>query len=137
MKTISLGMRGPAVGKLQHFLNLAGATPPLEEDSIFGPLTQAAVKALQHASRIAEDGVVGPMTWTALANMLGMSLDISEEDFANTRLPVANVPTPSDPSLPTAPPARRGWLWAALLGFTALGVFGWIRRRRKMRVKKR
>ena len=65
------GSRGPAVSDLQRMLNTwiaqSGAgLRPLAVDGIFGPKTDAAVRAYQRAKGLAVDGVVGPQTWGAL-----------------------------------------------------------------------
>ncbi|MFO7274801.1 MAG: N-acetylmuramoyl-L-alanine amidase [Bacillota bacterium] len=59
------GDRGWAVRVLQQQLKALGFDPgPI--DGIFGPKTEAAVKAFQRAAGIAVDGVVGPVTWSHL-----------------------------------------------------------------------
>ena len=59
------GDRGWAVRVLQQQLKALGFDPgPI--DGIFGPRTEAAVKAFQRAVGIAVDGVVGPVTWSHL-----------------------------------------------------------------------
>lgn len=59
------GDRGQAVRELQDMLKRLGHNPgPI--DGVFGPKTEAAVKAFQKAARIAVDGVVGPVTWSKL-----------------------------------------------------------------------
>jgi peptidoglycan hydrolase-like protein with peptidoglycan-binding domain len=66
------GSRGAAVSELQTRLNVwIARTPgvglaPLAVDGIFGPKTDAAVRAFQRAGRLLVDGVVGPQTWGAL-----------------------------------------------------------------------
>jgi hypothetical protein len=53
------GSRGPAVAKLQRWLNQP-------DDGIFGRGTKAAVKRFQRRQGLTPDGVVGPATWAAL-----------------------------------------------------------------------
>jgi peptidoglycan hydrolase-like protein with peptidoglycan-binding domain len=53
------GSRGPAVVKLQRWLNQPA-------DGIFGRATRAAVKRFQRRQGLEADGVVGPATWAAL-----------------------------------------------------------------------
>lgn len=62
---LRLGMRGTAVARLQERLRATGFFNGVV-DGIFGPETQAAVKAAQRNYRLDPDGVVGPATWTAL-----------------------------------------------------------------------
>ncbi|MCA1702237.1 MAG: peptidoglycan-binding protein [Actinobacteria bacterium] len=47
-------------------LLLAHGADPGGIDGIFGPLTEAAVRAFQQGAGIDVDGVVGPQTWNAL-----------------------------------------------------------------------
>lgn len=62
---LRLGMKGPAVEGLQERLKslgfLKGAT-----DGVFGPETQAAVKAAQRRLSLEPDGVVGNSTWIGI-----------------------------------------------------------------------
>ena len=39
------------------------------QQSIFGPLTEAGVKALQGATGITVDGIVGPQTWQKIDSL--------------------------------------------------------------------
>ena len=64
--TLRLGSRGPAVAELQRRLNSKGATPRLDVDGIFGPVTSAAVRGFQRSRGLTVDGIVGPKTWAAL-----------------------------------------------------------------------
>jgi hypothetical protein len=64
---LSLGSRGPEVVTLQRELNKQlFPRPNLAEDGIFGPKTQAAVKAFQKQAGLKQDGIVGPNTRAAL-----------------------------------------------------------------------
>ncbi len=54
--TIRDGSRGSDVQALQKFLKIPA-------DGIFGPMTEAAVKAFQMAQGLGIDGIVGPKTW--------------------------------------------------------------------------
>ena len=52
------------VQTLQHLLRARGQS--LTVDGIFGPRTDAAVRAFQQQKALAVDGIVGPDTWSAL-----------------------------------------------------------------------
>ena len=58
-------MQGTRIKRIQRRLNKLGFGP-LDTDGIFGPATDAAVRAFQAAKGLAVDGVVGPMTQAAL-----------------------------------------------------------------------
>jgi peptidoglycan hydrolase-like protein with peptidoglycan-binding domain len=60
----SQGDQGHPVPTLQYLLRARGHTVTV--DGIFGPLTDAAVRAFQASRGLAVDGIVGPNTWTAL-----------------------------------------------------------------------
>ena len=49
---------------LQHLLRAHGKNVAV--DGIFGPQTEAAVRAFQGSRGLAVDGIVGPHTWSAL-----------------------------------------------------------------------
>ena len=65
------GDRGQAVTNLQQLLRVAGFSPGTA-DGAYGPLTTAAVTALQEAEGLTVDGKVGPQTRTALSRILGL-----------------------------------------------------------------
>ncbi|MGB9780748.1 LysM peptidoglycan-binding domain-containing protein [Caldanaerobacter sp.] len=63
--TLKLGDRGPFVVNLQARLKSLGFDPgPI--DGIFGPRTEAAVKAYQQSRGLPSTGIVDEMTWNAL-----------------------------------------------------------------------
>lgn len=64
------GDRGMLVRIAQTALARAGFNPGTV-DGIFGPNTQAAVRAFQQARGLTVDGIIGPRTWTALMASLG------------------------------------------------------------------
>ncbi|MCF8566930.1 peptidoglycan-binding protein [Alicyclobacillus tolerans] len=66
---LRLGSHGEAVEQLQHELNQTTHTH-LAIDGIYGPITQAAVRAFQYLARIEVDGIAGPQTMAALAARL-------------------------------------------------------------------
>lgn len=61
------GNRGEHVAELQTLLRDQGFNPG-EIDGVFGNLTRVAVVAFQQARGLADDGIVGPLTWNALLN---------------------------------------------------------------------
>lgn len=63
---VKMGSTGETVKTLQTLLNLAGAVPRLLVDGVFGPKTDAAVRAFQTSHALTVDGVVGPKTWAVL-----------------------------------------------------------------------
>src|SRR5438093_12011032 len=58
------GDRDHPVPTLQHLLRAHRENVAV--DGVFGPLTEAAVRALQSSRGLATDGVVGRQTWPAL-----------------------------------------------------------------------
>jgi peptidoglycan hydrolase-like protein with peptidoglycan-binding domain len=52
------------VRTLQYLLRARGHT--VDVDGIFGPATEAAVRAFQQEKGLTVDGIVGPNTWSAL-----------------------------------------------------------------------
>lgn len=63
--TLRNGSRGEAVKALQDTLNKLGYNAG-ELDGIFGSKTESAVKAFQRDKKLAQDGIVGPLTRAAL-----------------------------------------------------------------------
>lgn len=57
-------MEAPAVRALQHLLRFRGQA--VTADGIFGPKTEAAVRAFQAATHLVVDGKAGPKTWAAI-----------------------------------------------------------------------
>ena len=72
--TVKRGSQGDAVRGVQEefeFRSLSGS--PAQVDGIFGPKTEAAVRAFQRPLHqeipsVAVDGIVGPVTWRALVS---------------------------------------------------------------------
>ena len=81
------GSRGEGVKELQRRLGM----PESEQDGIFGPKTEQAVRTLQQSQGIAVDGIVGPETRSAIEK-----LQAPEDDSAPEQTP----PEPTDPTPP-------------------------------------
>lgn len=64
LRMTSPPVTGDSVRKLQAGLSKAGFA--CGQDGVFGPATEAAVKAFQAAKGMPQDGVVGPEVWSAL-----------------------------------------------------------------------
>ena len=60
------GSQGAAVRELQRLL---ARRAPLAIDGAFGPATHAAVVAFQRVNQLLPDGIVGQLTWAALARI--------------------------------------------------------------------
>jgi len=64
---LRIGSAGPAVTQLQAALNRIGqsypAIPKITVNSIYGPETEAAVRAFQEIFNLSPDGIVGRATW--------------------------------------------------------------------------
>jgi peptidoglycan hydrolase-like protein with peptidoglycan-binding domain len=66
------GDRGLQVSMLQTLLNLkTEAETDLATDGIFGPRTEAEVRAWQESQQLAIDGIVGDQTWTSILEFEG------------------------------------------------------------------
>lgn len=67
--TLHRGMtNSEVVGKLQEMLSFLGWPVAIDQD--FGPGTETAVKAVQMIAKLEPDGVVGPLTWAAIKNLV-------------------------------------------------------------------
>jgi peptidoglycan hydrolase-like protein with peptidoglycan-binding domain len=66
--TIRSGSKGLPVRRAQSRLSLAGFDTG-GVDGIFGAKTEAGVKALQKATGIPVDGIVGPQTWKQIDSL--------------------------------------------------------------------
>lgn len=64
MEILKRGDKGDDVVALQHLLNVEGYKVKIDGD--YGQKTEAAVKMLQKACHLEEDGICGPKTWAAL-----------------------------------------------------------------------
>ena len=81
MAVLRQGSRGSGVTELQQALNDAGYTPPLKTDSIFGPLTKAAVDWYQTENNLDVDGVAGTEFMASIG--LGDTGDSPASDFTD------------------------------------------------------
>lgn len=85
--TLAQGSRGSYVRDLQTRLKNQGFNPGTI-DGIFGPNTKAAVISFQRSKGLAQDGIVGVKTWTALGVNCGTTPPPSDKcptgTFAHT-----------------------------------------------------
>jgi peptidoglycan hydrolase-like protein with peptidoglycan-binding domain len=68
LRNLSSGSRGQDVLAVQRGLNhrRQPQDPPLAEDGIFGPETDAAVRRFQMRNRLPATGIAGPVTRSAI-----------------------------------------------------------------------
>lgn len=64
--TVHAGMTGETVKTVQGLCNARTPVAELRIDGIFGVRTVATVMAIQANAKIADDGIVGPKTWSVL-----------------------------------------------------------------------
>ncbi len=69
MRVLKIGSEGNDVAETQSVLKRIGLDPGAA-DGAFGPLTQRAVREFQGRFGLAQDGIVGPMTWRILGRYL-------------------------------------------------------------------
>jgi len=70
LQMIRQGSSGSVVTAAQAQLNLTpSGCASLVLDGLFGPLTRARVQEFQRNLRLSPDGIVGPVTWRALAEL--------------------------------------------------------------------
>jgi hypothetical protein len=84
--TIRRGSRGPFVEQMQKLLGIGA-------DGVFGPGTEAALRAFQRSKGITPDGIAGPKTWAALS---------ANKDAGASAAPAPAAPAPAPPP-PVAP----------------------------------
>lgn len=86
--TLSYGSFGPLVKELQTGLNqLVSQLPRLTVDGQFGPRTRGRVQEFQSDNQLVPDGIVGPLTWDVLVQLL--------QQVAQGGVPVMPGMTPS------------------------------------------
>ncbi|MBO5649329.1 MAG: peptidoglycan-binding protein [Clostridia bacterium] len=91
-QTLSEGDRSQAVSALQYLLAYIAVyiseIPPIPVTGLFGTQTASAVRAFQRYAGLAEDGVVGPLTWDAIYDTYRGIIDSQPQSaFANTPSP--------------------------------------------------
>jgi Putative peptidoglycan binding domain len=78
--TLVRGCSGPNVKDLQGALNLGdSAQTKLAIDAAFGTKTRNRVIEFQSQKNLTPDGIVGPMTWKALAGLLNILADLTKD----------------------------------------------------------
>lgn len=74
-RTMRYSSTGDDVRTLQQGLNqLASTLPKLNVDGIYGYKTTSRVKEFQRDNKLVSDGIVGPLTWTLLLDLLSQLL---------------------------------------------------------------
>ena len=97
LQLLGNGNAGPLVESLQRQLSDAGY--PVEPDGIFGPKTEAAVRAFQTAHGLQIDGIAGPETSGRLLELMAIPMPGS----AATAVPELELtPMVSNPALNAA-----------------------------------
>ena len=70
---LRIGSQGDYVRLLQQYLTFISETypsiPAVQDTGVFGNQTQAAVRAFQEQFGLTVSGLVGPLTWDAIASL--------------------------------------------------------------------
>ena len=95
---LQTGNSGQPVRQLQYMLNVLSEfvsdIPPVTVDGIFGSRTRSAVIAFQRFAGLTQDGIVGPVTWTALYDRvvaLGRAGDLSITRYPGSPLQLGDT----------------------------------------------
>ncbi len=96
-ETLRPGSQGVGVRELQYYLRylaqFSEEIPPLEQDGIYGPTTESAVRAFQRLYGLPIDGIVGEDTWEAIyRSYLGAIEAIPLQYTEGTAIPFTGVP---------------------------------------------
>lgn len=132
MRALRRGDRGPDVTAVQQGLNLAlkGQQPAITTFGFFGPQTDGDVRFFQRSARIADDGIVGPVTRAKLFPLKvvtvvarGMRLRMPSLGGRGIRPPNLGPGPLVFPGLPGSqpPPGLTPNLMANVVRFTDLG----------------
>ena len=82
--TLRRGARGAMVSQMQTILKL-------QPDGIFGPMTEASVRAFQRRKGLVPDGIVGPASWAALDEE-ARAAAAPQHDLPSVTAPTADKP---------------------------------------------
>lgn len=101
---LQVGSLGPLVEGLQRTLNARlQPTAGLSPDGDFGPATEAAVKAFQRQSGLAETGVVDEQTWEKLGPIVEAKPVPSPQEVSETELKLAPLESLDGPPWVSCP----------------------------------
>lgn len=89
MQILKKGSKGDDVIALQHLLNVEGYKVTIDGD--FGAKTEVAVKMLQKAHGLVDDGIVGAKTWAALGARETLSITKAPLTHCLTRSPKRKI----------------------------------------------
>lgn len=85
---LRMGDSGIAVNKIQAYLNMFQRAGYIQsrvaQDGLFGPRTQTAVREFQAYARLNPDGIIGSLTWDAI-------FDTLKRMQVQTNIPVASA----------------------------------------------
>ena len=110
-ETLKLGGKGAHVLRMQQALDGLGYT--LSADGIFGPATQAVVRAFQRAQGLTVDGKAGNQTLTRLYQLTGTTPAGGETSSPDQQ---SVTPTPAPPPALTSHPNGANGVFATVAG---------------------